>query len=304
MSFDLIRQTVNYIEEVNRGKGYRYDVGLVTNGSLITPAIIDFLQSKSVNMAVSFEILQRLQDKERGSYSRVAENIDMMLERGYSFGIRTTFTPESVSCMCEMVEEVAHRFPKLKKIVFDVVLSPGLFPTPESLRTYYDTFLDGFYEAKQLASKYDIVLESIAVELLSMIRDRTCEGKIVLTPMGIVSSCARVSSPHEENYDKYIYGMIQGNRLVFDQERFASMMNECNIYSQPMCHHCYARWNCGGGCRLFGHLFTPEFETVRCDFVRKALKRQLLQVMERNYEQSTGKSLEDFVTHKIRNKEL
>lgn len=304
MSFDLIRQTVSYIEEVNQGKGYRYNVGLVTNGSLITPEIVDFLQSKGVNMAVSFEILQRLQDKERGSYFRVAANIDMMLERGYPFGIRTTFTPESVSCMCEMVEEVAHRFPKLKKVVFDVVLSPDLFPTPESLGAYYDTFLNGFYEAKQLAGKYGIVLESIAVELLSMVRDRTCEGKIVLTPFGVVSSCARVSSPREKFYDEYVYGEVQEDRLVFDQDRFAAIMNECNIYSQPMCHNCFARWNCGGGCRLFHHLFTPEYEAVRCDFVRKALKRQLLQVLERNYTQTTGGSMAAFIARQIENNEL
>ena len=36
LNFDLIRQTVDYIKEVNRDKHYRYDLGLVTNGSLIT----------------------------------------------------------------------------------------------------------------------------------------------------------------------------------------------------------------------------------------------------------------------------
>jgi len=50
--------------------------------------------------------------------------------------------------MCEMKEEVAPRFPKLKKEVFDVVLSPDLFPTPESLGAYYDTFLNGIYEVR------------------------------------------------------------------------------------------------------------------------------------------------------------
>jgi len=64
------------------------------------------------------------------------------------YDIRATFTPESVSCMCEMKEEVAPRFPKLKKEVFDVVLSPDLFPTPESLGAYYDTFLNGIYEVR------------------------------------------------------------------------------------------------------------------------------------------------------------
>lgn len=304
LGFGIIRQTVEYIEEVNRGKNYRYDIGLVTNGSLITPQIIDFLQSKGVNMAVSFEILQRLQDKERGSYDSVAKNIDMMLQRGYPFGIRTTFTPESVSCMCEMIEEVNHRFPKLKKMVFDVVLSPDLFPTPESLADYYDTFLEEFYKAKKLAVEYGIVLESIAVELLSMVRDRTCEGKIVLTPMGTISSCARVSSPKERLYDEYLYGKVENKQLKFNQKCFEHIIGQSNIYSEPMCAECYAKWNCGGGCRLFHHLFDERYEEVRCNFVRKALKRQLMGVLRQTFENNSGQNLDTFMAKKIGNAEL
>ena len=304
ISFDLIHQTVEYIEEANKGKNYRYDIGLVTNGSLITPEIIDFLQGKSINMAVSFEILQRLQDKERGSYEKVAANLDMMLARNYPFGIRTTFTPESVSCMCEMIEEVAHRFPKLKKVVFDVVLSPDLFPTPESLEAYYDTFLEEFYRAKKLATQYGIVLESVAVETLAMVRDRTCEGKIVLTPIGTVSSCARVSSSKEKHYADYVYGEVRNGKLEFNQERFEQIISQSNIYSEPMCANCFAKWNCGGGCRLFHHSFDERFEKVRCNFARKALKRQLLEVLGRTFQQSTGKELTAFIAEKIANNKL
>ena len=127
MSFDLIRRTIEYIEQVNRGHNYQYSIGLVTNGSLITPSIVDYLECKHIDMAVSFEILKALQNKERGSYAKVAANIDMMSERGYPFGIRTTFTPESVHYMTEMIEEVHRRFPKLKRVVYDVVLAPSLF---------------------------------------------------------------------------------------------------------------------------------------------------------------------------------
>lgn len=149
LSFDLIKRTVNYIEQVNQDKNYIYNIGLVTNGSLITPEIIDFFQEHKIDMAVSFEILERLQNKERGSYDKVSANIDMMLNRGYPFGIRTTFTPESVTCMCEMIDELATRFPKLKRVVYDTVLAPSLFDSPEDLRKYYDTFLDEYWKANR-----------------------------------------------------------------------------------------------------------------------------------------------------------
>lgn len=304
LSFELIKQTVDYIEQVNATGNYVYNVGLVTNGSLITPEIIDYLQSKKVDMAVSFEILERLQNMERGCYEKVAANIDMMLDKGFSFGIRTTFTPESVNCMCEMVEELSNRFPKLKKVVFDTVLSPDLFPTPESMKAYYDTFVEEYYKAKKMGAEKGISVESIAVETLSMVRDRTCEGKIVLTPMGTISSCARISSPQERLYNDYIYGEVNKNGLVFDSEKFKGIMAHNNIYTQPMCAGCFAKWNCGGGCRLFHDSFGPEFEEVRCEFVRKGLKRQMFDVLASNFRKSSNMDLEEFISNKIVNGEV
>ena len=90
-----------------------------------------------------------------------------------------------------MIEEVASKFPKLKTVVFDTVLASVLFPTPKDLNDYYNTFIEEFYKAKALAKGKGIHLESNAVELLSMARERTCEGKMVLTPMGTISSCSR-----------------------------------------------------------------------------------------------------------------
>lgn len=304
LSFDLIKKTVNYIEEVNKERNYIYNIGLVTNGSLITPEIVDFLQEHSVDMAVSFEILERLQNKERGSYDKVSANIDMMLEKGYSFGIRTTFTPESVSCMSEMIDELSMRFPKLKKVVYDTVLAPELFKAPEDLQFYYDTFIEEYWKAKEKGKEKGILVESIAVEMLSMIRDRTCEGKIVLTPMGTISSCARVSSPLECRYEDYIYGDVNNGVVNFDQDRFNGIISESNIYSQPMCANCFARWNCGGGCRLFHHSFSPDYEAVRCNFVRKALKIQLFKVLSDNFRKSSGMDMKEYISDKINRNEL
>jgi len=300
LSFPLIQKTVKYIHEIADNTAYRYNIGLVTNGSLITPEIIDYFTKWKVDMAVSFEILPDLQNKERGSYEKVADNIDMMLDRGFPFGIRTTFTPESVGRMCEMIEEVHHRFPKLHKVVFDVVLAPGLFENPRQLEDYYDTFLTEYYKAKALACSYGITLESVAVETLSMVRDRTCEGKIVLTPSGTISSCARVSSPRETQYHNYIYGEVKDGELTFNKSQFKDILNSHNIYTQPECADCFAKWNCGGGCRLFHDSFDERFEKVRCAFVKKALRLELLNVLASRFEKQTGRTLESHIRQHVR----
>ena len=143
-------------------------------------------------MAVSFEILKYFQNLERGSYDKVAANIDMMLDMGYSFGIRTTFTPDSVCQMSKMVEELSTRFPRLRQVVFDTVLSNEIFKTPEMLQDYCDNFLREYMAAKEQGKRLNIKVQSVAVETLSFIRDRACKGKIALTPTGTISLCARV----------------------------------------------------------------------------------------------------------------
>lgn len=288
LSFPLIQQTISYIHEVTKETDYSYSLGIVTNGSLLTEDIALYLKENIVDVAVSFEILEDLQNKERGSFEKVSQNIRMLNRLEVPFGIRTTFTPESVTRMSEMIEELHNRYPYLRKVVYDTVLAPSLFPTPQDLEIYYDNFINGFYEAKALGVKYDILVQSIAVEMLQMVRDRTCQGKIVLTPSGTISSCARVSSPKEALYNEHIYGEVKEGQLFLDEKRFSSIMAECNIYSQEICHNCFAKWNCGGGCRLFNQSFTEPFRQVRCDFVRNAVKRQALATLSERYSNATG----------------
>lgn len=299
ISFPLIKQTVEYIESVSAGKDYRYELGLVTNGSLITPEIVDYLKLKAINMAVSFEILQELQDMERGSYTKVAANIDMMLDKNFSFGIRTTFTTESVRRMTQMVEELSHRFPRIKKVVFDTVLSPEIFKTPRMLSAYYNDFIREYFVAKQRGEELGIHVESIAVETLTIMRDRTCEGKIVLTPNGAISSCARISSPKEALYDDYVYGKIENGKLIFNEEKFNQILSENNIYSQDFCHECFAKWNCGGGCRLFHQSFSPDFLKPKCDFTKEGLRRQIFNVLCANHYRSQKTDLHKYIEEKI-----
>lgn len=288
LSFPLIRQTISYIQEVTAGTNYRYSLGMVTNGSLLTEDIALYLKENNVNIAVSFEILEDLQNKERGSFDKVSQNIAMLNRLDVPFGIRTTFTPESVTRMTDMIEELHSKYPYLRKVVYDTVLAPSLFPTPLDLEIYYDNFIKGFYEAKALGAKFNILVQSIAVEMLQIVRDRTCQGKIVLTPSGTISSCARVSSPKEVLYNEHIYGEVNDGQVHLDEKRFSSIMAECNIYSQEICHDCFAKWNCGGGCRLFNQSFTEAFRQVRCDFVRKAVKRQALSILADRYSSATG----------------
>lgn len=298
MNFNLIKQAVEYVHAV--GKNYKYELGVVTNASLLTNEIVDFFIANQVDIAVSFEVLKELQDKERGSYGKVAANIQMLIEKKAKFGIRTTLTHEGVKRMCDIIRELNRKYPSLRTIVFDTVLSPDLFKTPESLNEYYKDFLHEYFKAKKLGEQMGIEVSSLAVETRRVLRDRTCEGKLVLTPSGTLSACSRISSPSEKLYKQFTYGKIENGKISFDKDKFGSIMTESTIYSQDICKNCFAKWNCGGNCHLFHLSFGKKFLQVKCDFTREALKQELLLFLFDKYHQKTGMDLHEYIAEKLK----
>ena len=296
LSFDMVRRITESIEKRSTVSGHRYELAMVTNGSLLTSEIIDYIIKHDIHLVLSFEILEKYQNSERGHYKEVAENLDKLLQSDARFGVRATLTADSASAMPEMIEEIHRRFPLLNSIVFDTVLAPDLFKSPEELDDYYNMFFDNFVRAQILGKKYNIVVAGPSSQLLSFQRERTCLGKIVLTPEGNFSMCSRVSSRKEKLFDNFIYGQVDSNgKLDIDGLKFNHIMGENTIDSTPACRTCFARWNCGGGCRLFAQGFSAEYFPVFCDFQRRCLKYEILKSLENQYFQTTGKSLKESI---------
>ncbi|MCD8176562.1 MAG: SPASM domain-containing protein [Tannerellaceae bacterium] len=226
-------------------------------------------------------MLKEFQDLERDCYDKVSHNIDLLLEKECHFGIRATITPISVHSMTTMVEELSVRYPKLKAIVFDTVLSPDIFKTPQELTQYYNDFSDQYWAAKKFGTKIGIEVACNAVKLSNILRTRACQGKVALTPDGYISSCSRISSPQENLYDTFIYGKINQGKIEIDSHKFFGIMEENNIYTRQECQTCYARWNCGGGCWLFSKSFPKEFEKPFCNFTKESLKKNLYETIKK-----------------------
>lgn len=299
MSFGLIKRTVAYIESKSRDDPHSYSLQMVTNGSLVTEEIADFLNEHHIKLVVSFEILPKFQNSERGNYECVAHAIDILLQKKNRFGIRATLTRDSADKMPEMVREIARRFVGLKSVVFDMVLSSDMFPTPESLESYYELFETRFHEAERVGKEFGIFVYCTAFRLLDFVRTRTCLGKMVLTPMGRLSICARISSPREKHYNGFTYGEVTDHGAILaDVDGFRKFMEEDTIESNADCRTCYARWNCGGGCRLFRKSFSREALAVDCKFKRRLLKYQLFRRLSEEFEKTHSCTLREYI-HKI-----
>lgn len=83
----LIRQVVEYAEEVVARAGKRVDFSLTTNATLLTPELVDWFDAHRFGISVSMDGPQAMHDRNRrtvggkGTYGTVSKKVRMLLER-------------------------------------------------------------------------------------------------------------------------------------------------------------------------------------------------------------------------------
>lgn len=87
--FNLLKSITEYTQQVSKKKNIKISVGIVTNGSLITSKIAQFLTKNKIKIAVSLDGPQKYNDTQRvfsngqGTFNSVIKGINMLKEAGY-----------------------------------------------------------------------------------------------------------------------------------------------------------------------------------------------------------------------------
>lgn len=283
LSWDKLEFLLEYSGDLAREQGFEMNYILMTNGSLLNDSVIKRLIGHKVNVCVSFEILEEIQNKQRGHYDRVVAGIYRMIELGLVPSVSSVITSENVGLMEQMVETVNKLFPQISNLNFDPVADPGSFASSEELKKFYDSFIDNYFKAHKLSRSRNCGLNCTMRGKFENLGERFCQGKLCLTPEGTLSICHSVSSPKEEAFERCNYGIVRpGKAPEFDMDKFTGLINK-NMHSYPECKSCFARWHCGGGCLIYRNNYSPEMFEGVCYFTREFVKRMLLNRLESEY---------------------
>jgi uncharacterized protein len=295
LSWNTLKYGLEYSDSVARKQGFKMKYILITNGSLLNDSIIKSLKKHKVNVCVSFEILEDIQNRQRGQYDQVAANISRMIALGLVPSIISTITVHNVELLEQMVETVNKQFPEIKNLNFDPAVDPGAFKSLQEWKKFYDLFLHHFFEAQKLSQVGNCRLNCSLTGKYGTIRERFCPGKLCLTPESTLSICHSVSSPKEAAFEKHNYGIVRpGKTPEFDTGKFTTLVNT-NLHSYPECKSCFAKWNCGGGCLMYRNNFTPEMLEGVCYYTREFIKHMLLERLESEYHENHNNTLRDSV---------
>ena len=302
MTWELTKHIIVYAYELSQKKGFTLRMSLVTNGSIITEEMIKIFKQFNIRISVSFEILEEIQNLQRGQYSTVDKNIRILIDAGVHVRIRSTITKESVHLQKKMVETVIERYPEIENIILEEVTDEKHFNTPANLSEFYNDFLNNFNDAFELGKKNNKEVECSTFRNNEILIDRFCPGVLCLTPEGTYSSCSRISSPNDTGYEESIYGRIEKDNVLIDQDKLTNLINDHNVYSNSKCFECYTKWHCGGGCYAHKHIYSEQTIDAICNYKRKFTKLRLLKDLDTEYQESYGKSLKDFILEKIDHK--
>ena len=295
ISWDIVKFGLEYADELATRYGFEMMTTIVTNGSKITSEMVETFSKYKVMARVSFEILEDIQNKQRGQYGKVCQGIDKLSECTTLPMVRSMITPDNVNLLPLMIENLHQRFPKIKMALFDPITSYDTFNDVALTQKFYDTYYDKFLEARKLAASYGIDLGCAPLRNLNMVVERFCTGEFCLTPEGTITICHQISSPKEKNYSDYIYGKVdENNVLVFDHDKFHQLIQRNTVYTDPRCAQCYIKWNCGGGCMMQHNQYPQEILDVICNFTRRFSKTLLLERMSEEFEEN-GESLYKYI---------
>lgn len=275
LSWGLLKRALDYAYLKAEARGKELPVSLVTNGSIISDDILEFCKSHKISLSVSFDILEDIQNEQRGSYALVRDNINRFAEYGVDIALNTVITNANVGRMDEMILHMSETLPLVDKVSFKLLISDSYFPTIESREMYYRLFVDNFFKAQELAREKGIYLISPYWNAVICLADRYCPGKFVVTAEGTLSICHCVSSSKDLLYDKFIFGRIEDSgEVTVDREKLTEILGY-NQNKFERCRSCSCRWHCAGGCYADNCTIDEDGRLAYCKSMRYFLERYL-----------------------------
>lgn len=290
VSRGLLFDAIRLIRTLEPESGTSVEVSVVTNGSLLTSDALNFLSACHVKLKISFDVLEDLQNRQRGQYETVSANVRIastMLETS----LRSVVTREGVDRIDQMVEECIREYPRVRVLRCDPVASPGYFSSAEEARIFYDRYNKSFLRALDRADGH-LTLSNVCTRILHSARRRLCPPLFTLTPDDKITACVCFSSPQERGFSETVFGRIVDGRVELEEAEFHRVM-EVTGSGDADCGSCFLKYNCAGGCFAHRRCHDGAVWKIACEARRDLARRLIVRDVGRAYLRNTGHRLED-----------
>jgi uncharacterized protein len=280
MNFPLLKEVVAYANQRAQEQDRHVDFSLTTNGTLLTPAIIQFLSDNNIGVTVSMDGPKEMHDhlrvfaNGRGSYDIIEPRVRALIQNHRTRPITARVT------LTSGVSDVIKIFRHLKQdLGFHEVGFAPVTTSPNQLYAIGQKGMDGVLDQfHTLADEYlehalrgeshgfSNVSDTLAELCQGVNKSHPCGaglGLLGVGPSGDIAPCHRFVDS-----DQHALGHISTG---IDREKQTDFLRRGHIDSKYDCHTCWARPLCAGGCHheafvRYGDTGHPNLHY--CDWIR------------------------------------
>ena len=282
LNFDTVKALVAYGREKENETNKCFRFTLTTNGSLLTEADHDYINTHFDNVVLSLDGRPQVNDKMRkigkhGSYDTVYPKIKALADarKHENYYVRGTYTRENLDFAADVLHLSDAGFAQIS-------VEPVVAPPREDYSLRREDLPTLFAEYEKLA---DALLlrkkEGTFINFFHFMMDLSggpCLAKrvtgcgagseyLAITPSGKLFPCHQFVGD-----EKFLLGDLDtGIQNVDVVTKFSS----CHVYSKPACQDCWAKYYCSGGCMANAYYANNDInipDEIGCDLQRKRIE--------------------------------
>ncbi|MFZ5366246.1 MAG: radical SAM protein [Patescibacteria group bacterium] len=280
-NINVVKEILQYSKQLSAQTGVRRGIVLLTNGTIITPPIIDMIKKYDIGVSISIDGLREFNKNRMFSGGKPAadiilKNIDLLIENGIYPFILTTITLENLAGLREltkylMSKELSFRYSLLRDLATGYNISGHKDEVIETLNQCYDIierllplrtrpFIHNF-ESLALTNGCTRGC-TIGVRYLAISHD----GKVYLCHMDINRRPAVGSVDDIDILEK-----------IRKQDVFPELTESASVMAYDNCKECAWKFQCGGSCPMLTKLAKGRVNTSSpyCDIVQAVIPRLL-----------------------------
>lgn len=277
---EIIKEIVLYCNENIKSLDKTVSYSLTTNGMLLTPDFIDFINEHGFSLVVSCDGPEEIQDAQRvnksgiGNYKKLMDNLRLLLQKlgPERITIRSTMTSISLD-----IEKIFNHFIDMGFI--SISIEPAIFPsdnpyyvTETALIRCFEDFAQTYCELKKQRPELHFFLFEQLIKRVKVASPLTKQcgigsGSITIAPDGKIYPCQRLVG-----YEEMCLGNV--SKGIENKSLKTSLANSY-VYTKEECTSCWAKYICGGGCpaesyELFGSL--NKANALKCAFMKRLIE--------------------------------
>ena len=257
LNWDVVKQTVEYIESIQDQHGKIFKLTLTTNGMLLTQDKIDYVNEHNMSLVLSLDGREDVHNSMRPSsggkdtYNTVAKNLVNAVKQrdGREYYVRGTYTHNNLD-FCKDVEamsDLGFEHLSMEPVVGEdgaYVLRPEDMPIIEK---EYEKLADLYLE-RQLAGwgekfnffhfRMDLYRGPCMAKRL-----RGCGAGheyMAVVPNGDIYPCHQYVGK-----DGYVIGTVFDGLKNYD---IPTQFRNTHVFTKETCANCWAKFFCSGGC--------------------------------------------------------